>query len=237
MKKWKKYTTWKIGDYVLQLSVVVLGIIITFAGSSAISGYFESKQIDNAMKLIKSELEINRQRIEDIHRRLDLERKACNYILQYRNNLENASEDSLFRYVNIPFSYDSFSYVSDALEMLKMSSLSPQIQDKELILQIVKAYKGLNQVQELVSWFYDVKFRYVELIITDVAFQKGAEKWEEGSLKEKIRDIYRYHLNNIQFINILKYTSNGVNYEPLCRDTENALDRAITLIEKKYGDE
>lgn len=84
MRKWRKFTSWRIGDYVLQLSVVVLGIIVTFAGSSAISRYSESKQVANTMQLIKSELKLNRERVEDIHKHLNFERRACNYILQYR---------------------------------------------------------------------------------------------------------------------------------------------------------
>lgn len=234
MKKWRKFTSWRIGDYILQLSVVVLGIIITFAGSSVISGYIESKQVANTMQLIKSELKLNRERVEDIHKHLNFERRACNYILQYRNNLENASEDSLLMYANIPFQVDLFIYVTDALEMLKMSSLSQRIQDKELILQIVKAYNELKRMQEVVNWFYGLKSKYAELIFTDVEFQKGGKKWE-GNEKENIRNICRYHLDNLQFVNILEFTSTGVNYESSYLDSKEALDQAIAMIEKKYS--
>lgn len=234
MKKWRKFTSWRIGDYILQLSVVVLGIIITFAGSSAISGYVESKQIANTMQLIKSELELNRERVEYIHKHLDFERRACNYILRYQNNFENASEDSLLMYANVPFEVDIFIYVTDALEMLKMSSLSQRIQDKELIFQIVKAYNELKRTQEVVNWFYGLKSKYAEFIYTDVEFQKGKKKWE-GNEKENIRDFCRYHLDNVQFVNILKFTATGVNYEPSCRKAEEALDQAVAMIEKKYS--
>lgn len=234
MKKWRKFTSWRIGDYILQLSVVVLGIIITFAGSSVISGYIESKQVANTMQLIKSELELNREKVKFTHKHLDFERRACNYILRYRNNFESASEDSLLMYTNVPFEADMFIYVTDALEMLKMSSLSQRIQDKELIFQIVKAYNELKRMQEVVSWFYGLKSKYAELIYTDVEFQKGGKKWE-GKERENIRNICRYHLDNIQFINILKFTATGINYEPACQDSEEALDQAIAMIEKKYG--
>lgn len=49
----KLITSWKVGDYIRQLSIVIVGIIVTFAGSNMITDYSQSKEIVNAYNLSK----------------------------------------------------------------------------------------------------------------------------------------------------------------------------------------
>ena len=62
---WNKVKTavknWKLGDYVRQVSVVVIGVLITFIGSDLITQSSEKKDIQATMSLIRDELKSNRE--------------------------------------------------------------------------------------------------------------------------------------------------------------------------------
>ena len=76
MKKLNDLVTWKIEDYALQLSVVILGVLITFGGGNMLNKRAKAKEITNAMELIKIELETNRKSIQEIGKTLAIEQNA-----------------------------------------------------------------------------------------------------------------------------------------------------------------
>ena len=67
---WKRVKTivkgWKLEDYVRQISIVVIGVLITFMGSDLVTRNSEKKDIRATMLLIKEELKSNREKYEDI---------------------------------------------------------------------------------------------------------------------------------------------------------------------------
>ena len=77
----KLITSWKIGDYIRQFSIVMVGLIVTFAGSNMITDYSQSKEIVNALQLVKNELELNKKEVRRITERIQFELKACSYFL------------------------------------------------------------------------------------------------------------------------------------------------------------
>ncbi len=50
---------WQIGEYMRQLSVVILGIVITFAGSDLIGKITARRQLSISMQMVLNELEEN----------------------------------------------------------------------------------------------------------------------------------------------------------------------------------
>ena len=61
---WNKVKTtvkgWQVGDYIRQTSIVVIGVLITFAGSELVTQNSE-KDIQTTMSLIRDELKSNRR--------------------------------------------------------------------------------------------------------------------------------------------------------------------------------
>lgn len=243
MRKFREYTTWKIGDYVLQLSVVILGIIVTFAGSSAISRHAQSKEIATTLQLVQTELEMNLQNVKKMHKDLLLERKGCMYLLTYESKPKEASVDSLSRYMGLPFVINSFSYTSDALEMLKMSSLTQQIRDKEMVLQIVSAYNELKKAEELVKWYYGMKSKYTDRLEDSESFVRDAQQIRKKAGKNlhdylfdkhNFYEMYVSYSVHPPFRNLLLFISSGVNLQTF-QNAEVVLDQAIKAIQEKYG--
>lgn len=231
-KKMNKFTSWKIGDYVLQLSVVILGIIVTFAASDAVSKYAKRKEVTKAMQIVKSELEENEQKVEEITERLRFEQKACRYFLRFEKNLEQADKDSLWMYSNTLFQIHTFMYMSDAVEMFKASSLVPHVRDKDLVVQLLKSYNHLRAVEETVKWFYDTKGEYTRKTADD---ENHIRREEEFAIDKDIRKICKYRLSNFQIHNLISFAAFGVAFETRCQDALDALNRTIEIIDKEYG--
>lgn len=59
-------TTRRLGDFICNFTAVVLGIIITFIGSDMIQEHNKKKEVTQALQLVKSELLINKEIIEDM---------------------------------------------------------------------------------------------------------------------------------------------------------------------------
>ena len=225
----KLITSWKIGDYIRQLSIVMVGIIVTFAGSNMITDYSQSKEIVNVLQLVKNELELNKKEVRRITERIQLERKACSYVLKYRDCIEKASEDTLRMYSNIPFQSRSFVYTKDAMELLKISSLFQKIQPRILVLQIIKSYSDLEITRMLVKDFYDIKVGYTNNLINSENFD-----FYDKKLYQFIRDFWRNFLFSKEGWNVCNFVVNNFSSEEPFQEIEMSLEKTIKMLEEIY---
>lgn len=228
----RKYTTWKIGDYVLQLSVVVIGIVVTFAGSNALEERAKAKELVQAMQIVKSELELNRQEVIRVTGILQNERNGCSYLLHYKDHIRDANPDTLRMYLYTPFISELYAYTDDALEMLKASSLVQQIQNKETVLQLIKAYNKLKSVDEIFRWYYNSKEKEADLITKDPDFvMQNTELMKKGDIYE----VWKYRFTNFHLNTILRIAAFGAGFEETFQEAQDALSDAIMLIDKEYN--
>lgn len=235
MKKLNELITWKIGDYILQLSVVILGVLITFGGSNILNKRAKAKEITNAMELIKIELEMNRENIEEIGKALAIEQKASRYALRFENNISEASTDSLEIYLYYPFRVNIFRAKTDALEMFKMSSLAQQVRDKKLILQIIKAYNEITSVEDIVKWYYDLKTEYLNDIKVEQDFLNKEIKLRKEGSKKNIQQIWQARLASFPVHNVLTFMSGAREFDKGFPETEAVLKETIRMIDERRG--
>lgn len=226
--KWKKtIKSWKIGDYIRQLSVVILGIIVTFAGSNAITQYVESKEITRTLQLVKDELALNKENVRKINARIELEQKACTYILEHRRCLEHASQDTLEIYRNIPMQTRSFRYTKDAIELLKTSSLFQKVEPKTLVLEIIKAYSDLEMVAVNVRGYYDLKSE-------DIGGLRNKFDVYDKELSESPCEYWEKLLSTQEGWNICNFTVHNFSSPTPFRDIEISLEETIGRLNKEY---
>lgn len=228
----KKLTTWRVGDYVLQLSVVIVGVLVTFIVSDAVSERAKAKEVAKAMEIVKSELEQNNKNLIDITERISFEQNAGRYVLRYEKQLGNAAVDSLQLYLKVPFHIRSLEFTNDALEMLKASSLIQQVRDKELILQIMRAYNRLKEAKETVAWYYNMKESYWTKLSDDSFYIRQDEKLKQ---ENDVYKIWEHRLGNIHVHNILHFVVTGLpDFEAALKDTQHILNRTIERIGQEY---
>lgn len=160
MKKilWKKKITLlfknrRIGDFACNFTAVVLGIIITFMGSDWIAKRNTQREVKSALHFVKAELQSNKESILIGKQRIEQEIRAAQFILKNKDNLLTVSKDSLQSYYNLPFQTVFLTFTTDALELMKTSALFPQIQDKQLGLDIIQAYASIKSGEVLYTTY------------------------------------------------------------------------------------
>lgn len=158
IKKIKQISAeYKFGDFFRNFIAVVLGIVLTFAGSDWITERNTQKEVEKSLLLVKSELLLNREEMQAMAMRVSLEQKAASYLFEYKNKKSEISQDSVKRYLPLIFQWSKFTFTNDAMEMLKSSSLIHKIKNKELALQIIKAYGTIKAVQSAFNVYMDYK--------------------------------------------------------------------------------
>ena len=130
----------KIIDFFSNMISVVLGIVITFAVQGKIDRIHESKEVASALDLVRTELLANIDDINVMSDYLRQEKKAADFFLDNRFSLKKCPEDSISYNGNLLFADAAISVSSDALELLKSSSLFQKIGDKDLSMKIIRAY-------------------------------------------------------------------------------------------------
>jgi len=176
--------------YLRELSVVVIGVAITFIGSNWISGCQERNKLDRHLQAVKIELEDNLaevRRAEEYYQRLA---RLTRYLeSDAPENLDPNRVDSLNFYGNNAVIGEFFTvpYKTSAFEMLKSSGLLSRIADENVSRSILDAYTSLD-VTKLES------DRYMEQKMTEIrnAIMDREEIFYGNILSPNFRRIYYF---------------------------------------------
>lgn len=129
-----------IVSFLSNLVSVVLGIVITFAVQGRINKLQDRREVDSALRLVRTELAANRADITEMRTFLEDERRSAAYFLENRKALYKCPADSVLYHSGVLFADVSISLSSDALELLKMSSLFQKIGNNDLSMKVIRAY-------------------------------------------------------------------------------------------------
>lgn len=229
---WKKIKAtikgWKPGDYVRQISVVVIGILITFAGSNLITNCSEKRDVQAIMLLIGDEMRSNRDMYRSSISQFNNDERISAMLVEHEMRLQTIPEDSLTQFGFVLGHYRTFSYQRNAIDLLKNSMLMQKISDKEFLLSLLEAYETLETYKVLITQYYDLKDKIVtpfHLSLTDEQFdtllQGGYGMWGIYLSDIKVRNFMRTPMEYFHS-----------NYK---KSVERELDKMIQTIEEKYG--
>lgn len=166
---------WHIGDYLCNLSIVTLGIIITFAGNGLIDRQRTARDVRNQMQLVLTELHDNATLLTLYREQIETEQRSARYLLSNMHDLRHASVDSLAHYGSVLYQIELPNFNYDALEMFKLSGLFPSIKDKQLATNILKCYEVLHLVESSLKQYYDIKTSH--LMFTDQSWTSQITDW------------------------------------------------------------
>lgn len=233
--KIKRFSEWRLGDYFRQLSIVILGIVVTFMASDAISEYSKSRELKKAMQLVREELRLNRENVRKIADWVKMNQYVGTMMLQAGKDLEEIPDDTLQKYVNIPFQTEDFLYTNHVLELLKTSSLFQQVRDKEHALQLIKAYAELELLSRTMSFFMAEKIKRMEV------YEEAVKEWRRngGNVPGKdcsLRESWIFNLSFTEFQNIFYFMLGCFSdTDGYFREVDNRLAATIEMIDKEYG--
>ncbi len=148
----------KIGKYFREISVVIIGVAVTLSASHWISEKNEKKNMKLYLNTMKTELELNAKNFDYYAKWLQKSVRYAEYLKA--NDKKNLNRDSLryYSYTDIdgcgymnfsPWSIHSF--ITNAFEMFKISSVMSQLSDKELLMHIWNAYTYLEYTRQRID--------------------------------------------------------------------------------------
>jgi len=202
----------KIGKYLREISVIVIGVAITLFASYWLNLRSEKRDVSLYMDAIKMELEENIKKIDDEMEFFQQEAAYSDYLLS--NDKKSLSLDTIVAnfgnniwYVEIP------SFYTDAFDMFKLSGFMRLMDDKELLLSIWKVYSHLDI---LTSTFQEASKWKIDEIKQEMLIRS-----QEG----RLRDIFMYNYYTTPWPRNLLYDSE-VTLEML-RETVRKLEEAL----------
>ena len=147
--------TWR--DYVLQLSVVVIGVMVTFIGSGLVGRWREAREVRTVMQLVYEELKTNRIRVESICNSLSYDRRGMVLLSDYRMDYTRIPVDSLEKYQLILGRIRKLEPRTDALEILRSFGSVTSVEDKTMLLDILECYSWMNSFSGSVVTYNEQK--------------------------------------------------------------------------------
>ena len=143
--------------FFLDVLSVILGIVITFAIQGLIDRSRDRKNVRSAMELVRTELATNIEDINVMHDYLLEANRSALYFLQHSEELDACPEDSIEYHGSVLLAEVSLTTSSDALELLKSSSLFQKIGDNALSMKIIRAYDCCQVIVESIDRHFIAK--------------------------------------------------------------------------------
>ena len=153
--------TWR--DYALQLSVVVIGIVVTFAGSGLIERWQRARQVRTTMLLVYEELKTNLGLRDNCCEKLRFDQDGMLMFDHYGRNVDLIPTDSLDRYVSLLGTMRGVDIQNDAFEVLKSSGAIQFVGDKELLMKVLGCYRQLATFKARVDSYNQSKINAITI--------------------------------------------------------------------------
>lgn len=217
---------YKFGDFFRNFIAVALGIIITFAGSGWIEERKTRKEINDALQLVKAEMQTNQETLQSLIERITLEQEGAIYLLKYKGQMEEIPVDSLNKYAPLPFQWANFIFSNNAMEMLKTSGLIQKIENKELSLQILTIYTEIKEVENSYSIYAEIK----KELQSNLDKIPNINQW--NAQESNLRDAWEFYLKYPEGIQLLQQIPQIQGTE-LYKNRLQHINEVIKFIEKE----
>lgn len=218
---------WRMGEYFRQFSIVAAGVIVTFWGSDWISERARQREVRATMQLVAEELEHNRQELRNIQQLLNVDIHMSNVLMEHKMDISEIPMDTLYKYDKLFNNMNDFYYRTDALDVLKGSSLMQYIPDKRLLQDVMQIYFELGRKQKDVRDYYTTK--------TDVLMGLVMTSRRKDVLDSNrtFRDEISFLLKHDKFVNFVIMAPGFLYWEEFAALDEK-LAHQIQVLKDKY---
>lgn len=218
----------RIGDYFRQFSIVAAGIIVTFWGSDKITEHSRQKEVQATMQLVAEELEYNKEALLRIKRLLDIDVHMSTILQNHHMDVSKVPGDTLWKYGKLFNSFDEFSYRTDALDVLKGSSLMQYIPEKRMLQDVMQVYFELGRKKKDVGDYYRIK----NDVLMGLALSAGRK--DVLSDDRTFKDEVSFLLKHDSFINFVIMVPGFLNWDEF-DELDKMLAKQIQVLKTKYN--
>lgn len=202
------------------------GIIVTFWGNDRITENARQKEVRATMQLITEELEYNKQELRNIKHLLDIDIHMSLLLKEHDMDVSRIPTDTLWKYGKLFNNMDEFSYRTDALDVLKGSSLMQYIPDKRMLQDVLQTYFELGRKQRDVGDYYATK--------TDALMSAAMSRsWRMFLMVTTVFDQALFLVQYKKFINYVNMVP-GFLYWHEFDELDERLAKQIQVLKAKY---
>ena len=163
--------------YLRELSIVALGIAITFIVSDCIGKRNQQKDMKRHLNAVKLELEENLKIVQEKADFYELAANFSNYLLS--TDYESLNPDSLEKFNETIRYVFVMTYKTSAFEMLKISGAMRLIKNEEMLRSILESYTLLEEAKynsdiymnkkltEIYEFFIENQFKVTDIFINE----------------------------------------------------------------------
>lgn len=221
----RKPGRWTWREYALQLSVVILGIVVTFAGSGLIERWRQARQVRSTMLLVFEELKTNLKLRNACCEKLRFDQNGMLMFDHYERNVDLIPKDSLDRYVALLGTMYSVDVQSDAFEVLKSSGVIQYVGDKELLMQVLGCYRQLGSFAARVDSYNQSKTN---------AMNHFSASGITSDFHLESRELWRMLLRDPMCYGFIGMSAYYVGYPEYLRSDIAGVGKTIAAINEKY---
>ena len=181
-----------VKSFLSNMLSVILGIFITFTIQGMIDRSADRKNARSSLELVRSELVRNIEDVSVMRDYLYTEKRSAEYFIDHKDSIRDCPEDSLNYHSGIVFADVSVSLSSDALELLKMSSVFQKIGNNELSMKIVRAYDTCGAIVDYLTRHITARdARFENSIDRETAGKFASDGWID--IRNFIQTDYGYY--------------------------------------------
>ena len=224
---------WNIKDYFRQLSIVIVGIVITFLASDVISYQSKQKEVEKITGMIKEELKDNLKSLYFLQSRLELEFNLYDLIRKNLNDFSNLPQDSLQKSQSLPGNDYRHLFKTQSFDVFKNSGLIPHIKNKVFLNKLFSCYNSLQFSQEWINTYYNDKTKATQKWLSTLSIKEAQHLYkEEADSSIDPSQYWKLILANDNtrnfYINALGYLETIINE---CQKTEKLLQETLQNFE------
>lgn len=153
---------WSIHDYLIQVSVVIIGILVTFQGSAWIERNHRRNEVREILTMVNDELRENLGEVERGRSILKWELNGTGFFARHISDIRQAPADSLAMHASVLGITTDFFHSTNALEVLKTSSSSVNAMDKTLLREIFTCYDSVSSTIDALNSYYEKKSALID---------------------------------------------------------------------------
>jgi len=198
----------KIGKYLRELSVVVVGIAITVSMGIWLNGRTNEKDLQLYLDGIRLELEQNVIRLDELITEMQRSEEYANYLKTH--DKKSYHTDTIQSFLNAYYSIYFISFKTNAFEMFKLSGTMRFLDDKDLLFAVWDAYTRLDELKSFLEQGIQIKLEEMKKELPLIA-----------AGKRDFIPMYTYYIA----------TPFPSEMHKLCRESSDFLQETISKIE------
>ena len=226
IKRSRIFSGSSIFEYFRELSIVIIGVLITLLITNYISDSNKQKEIKGMLGFIKTELIENETNLEWIQWRWEGEQHMFKLALENTDNLKQIPAGTLKKYNYAIGALYGLSTKKESYELLKSSMLMQYVKDKNLLCKFSGMYGMLQNLDAQLSRYSTQKTSFfLEPVITGME-EKELKKMTE----EDVYDFWGYIVPKKEFRKFAYTSQTILSPSTIFDDCKSGLQEVIQML-------